>query len=185
MKVAFIVYDGFNLFELAGVLEPLERLLQGGYLEGLTWDFCSLQGTATDKCGLELASLRRPESLSGYDAVVVPGGPGIQALLDDRAFLDWLRTARSAGWKVAVSTGSLALGSAGLLDGRKATTHPGAVQMLAPFCREATTERIVEDGDCITAGAAGASLELGLYLCRRWASDEADMAVRYEMDYRG
>lgn len=185
MKVAFILYDRFNLFELAGVLEPLERLAQGGYLEGLEWHFCSLQAKATDKGGLEVSSLQRPESLAGYDAVVVPGGPGLEGLLGDAAFLDWLRTAEPARWKVAVSTGSLALGSAGLLKGRKAATHPDAVQMLSPYCREATSERIVEDGDCITAGAVGASLDLGLYLCRRWASDEADVAIRYAMDYRG
>jgi cyclohexyl-isocyanide hydratase len=185
MKVAFIVYDGFNLFELAGVLEPLERLVHGGYLDGLEWHFCSLQVKAAGKGGLEVSSLRRPESLAGYDAVVVPGGPGLQGLLDDAPFLDWLRTAEPVRWKVAVSTGSLALGSAGLLKGRKAATHPDAVHLLAPYCREATSERILEDGDCITAGAVGASLDLGLYLCRRWGSDEADVAIRYAMDYRG
>lgn len=185
MKAAFVVYEGFNLFELAGVLEPLERLVQGGHLEGLEWAFCSLGNEAVAKGGLRLSALERPASLGTYDAVVVPGGPGVKHLLQDGEFLDWLRTAATVGWKVSASVGSLLLGAAGLLEGKRAATHPDAAGILAPFCREVSTEGIVEDGGCITAASAGTAVDLGLYLCRRWAGDEADLAVRYAMGYRG
>ena len=186
MKVAFVLYDGFNMFELAGILEPLERLRQGGYLEGLSWSFCSWrEEEATDKGGLVAGSLERPDSLSGYDVVAVPGGPGVGRLLADSDFLEWLRTARHARSKVAVSSGVLLLGAAGFLEGRLATTHPEASEDLARYCREVSDDRIVEDGDCLTARGAGAATDLGLHLCRRWAGDEADLAIRYAMDYQG
>ena len=53
------------------------------------------------------------------------------------------------------------------------------------MCKEVLTDRIVADGDCITAGAVTASIDLGLYLCREWAGDEAAVLIRYKMDYRG
>ncbi len=185
MKVAFVVYDGFNVFELAGILEPMERLRQGGYLDGLEWSFCAQHEAVRDKGGLQVASLERPESLGGFDMVVVPGGPGIGRLLEDQGFIDWVRTAHPARCKVGVSTGSLILGAAGFLEKKEATTHPEAAELLAGYCRALSTERIVEDGDCITSSGAGTATELGLYLCRKWAGDEADVAIRYAMDYRG
>ena len=185
MKIAFVIYDGFNVFELAGIREPLERLRDGGHLPGLEWSFCSRRRKAVDKGGLEVSSLETPTDFSGYDAVAVPGGPGVRRLMEDRGFLDWLATSGNTRWKIAVSSGSLLLGAAGLLKGRTVTTHPDAIGLLAPFCKEAVSERIVEDDGCITSGGAGTATDLGLYLCRRWAGDEADLAVRYEMDYRG
>jgi transcriptional regulator GlxA family with amidase domain len=185
MKVAFVLYDGFNMFELAGILEPMERLRQGGYLESLSWSFCARREEVTDKGGLVVRSLERPDSLSGFDVVVVPGGPGVGRLLADRDFLDWFRTAKSAHSKVAVSSGALLLGAAGFLEGRLATTHPEAAEDLARYCRGVSDERIVEDRDCLTSRGAGAATDLGLHLCRRWAGDEADLAIRYAMDYRG
>ena len=185
MTIAFVIYDGFNLFELAGILEPLERLRDGGHLPGLEWRFCSRRQMAVDKGGLKLADLESPSDLSGFDAVAVPGGPRVKEMLEDGDFLAWLATAGNVRWKIALSSGSLLLGAAGLLEDRIATTHPDAVALLKPFCKEAVTERIVEDGGCITSAGAGTAIDLGLYLCRRWAGDEADLAVRYAMDYRG
>ena len=186
MKVAFVLYEGFNVFELAGILEPIQRLRQEGYMEALSWSFCSRHEEVRDKSGLAMKSLERPDSLSGFDVVVVPGGPGVGRLLaEDSDFLAWFRTSEPVRCKVAVSSGALLLGVAGFLEHRLATTHPEAAEDLARYCREVSDERIVEDGECLTGRGAGAATDLGLHLCRRWAGDEAGLAIRYAMDYRG
>ena len=123
--------------------------------------------------------------LSVYDAIIVPGGKGSRELMHEKDFIEWIQTAKNIPWKISVCTGSLILGAAGFLHGKIATTHFDAYDMLKPFCKEVTTDRIVEDGDCITAGAVTSSIDLGLYLCRKWAGGEADLMIRYKMDYKG
>ena len=110
-----------------------------------------------------------------YDAVIIPGGKGTRELMHDEAFLEWIKTAKNIPLKISVCTGSLIMGAAGFLQGKKATTHFDALELLAPYCKEVVDSRIVEDGDCITAGAVSSSIDLGLYLCRKWAGDEADI----------
>jgi cyclohexyl-isocyanide hydratase len=185
MKIAFIIFNGITWLDLAGVYEPVSRLRHSGYLPDLSWDFCAHTGTVEDTGGLRIVPTMTGNSLAGYDAIIVPGGKGTRDLMHDDAFISWIRTAADAKWKISVCTGSLLLGAAGFLRGRKATTHFDAYELLAPYCDSVEHKRIVEDGDCITAGAVTSSIDLGLYLCRKWAGDEADIMIRYKMDYKG
>ena len=185
MKIAFIIFDGITWLDLAGVYEPVTRLRHMDYLPNLQWDICGLRDGAVDAGGLKILATRTGGSLEGYDAIIVPGGRGSRECIHDNQFIDWIRTAAPATWKISVCTGSLILGAAGFLQGRRATTHFDAHDLLAPYCKSVESDRIVEDGDCITAGAVSASIDLGLYLCRKWAGDEADIMIRYKMDYKG
>jgi transcriptional regulator GlxA family with amidase domain len=103
--------------------------------------------------------------------------------MHEPAFLDWLRTAASVPLKASVCTGSLLLGAAGFLSGKRATTHPGAVAELAPLCAEVRQERIVDAGDVITAGGVTAAIDLGLHLVERLAGPDARERVARQMDY--
>jgi transcriptional regulator GlxA family with amidase domain len=185
MKIAYIIFDGITILDLSGVYEPVCRLKYAGYLPDLSWDFCALTPTAEDHGGLKIIPNQIKNDLSAYDAIIVPGGKGTRDLIANEAFISWIKTAQNVPWKISVCTGSLILGAAGFLKGKKATTHFDAYDLLKPFCREVVTDRIVEDGDCITAGAVTTSIDLGLYLCRKWAGDEADIIIRYKMDYKG
>ncbi len=185
MRIAYIVFNGINWLDLAGVYEPVSMLRSTGYIPDLQWDICSWTPEASDDGGLTIKPGFIRNELSGYDAIIVPGGKGTRALMKDDSFLDWLRTARPDALKISVCTGSLLLGAAGFLRGKKATTHFRSYEALSPYCEEVSHARIVDEGDCITAGAVTASLDLGLYLCRKWAGDDADVYIRHIMDYRG
>lgn len=77
------------------------------------------------------------------------------------------------------------MGAAGFLQNRKATTNFQEYDALKPYCAEVLTDRIVNDGNTITAGAVSASIDLGLYLCALWAGEEAARDIRNRIDYRG
>jgi transcriptional regulator GlxA family with amidase domain len=92
------------------------------------------------------------------DVLVVPGGFGTRALLEDAAVLAWIRASAAAARRVtSVCTGSLLLARAGLLAGRRATTHWGALDLLAQIDPTVTVDRearVVEDGIVTSAGVA-------------------------------
>ena len=84
---------------------------------------------------------------------------------------------------VSVCTGSLLLGAAGLLEGRRATTHPSAYDLLKPYCDEVVETRIVHDGNVITGGGVSTSIDLGLYLISYFAGEAALNSVKKQIDY--
>lgn len=185
MKLAYIIFDGITWLDLIGIYDPLTRLRSLGYIPELSWDICSFVETAQDNFGLSMQPSVIKKPLSGYDAIIVPGGHGTRQLIFDEPFLDWLKTANEAKCKISVCTGSLLLGAAGFLKTKKATTHFTEYETLKSYCREVTTDRIVEDGDTITAAAVTSSIDLGLYLCNKWAGPDAANTIRKRMDYHG
>ena len=185
MKIAYILFDRITLLDFIGIYDPISRLKSMKYLPDLSWDICAYQPTIKDGFGLEMVSQKVKESLADYDAIIVPGGFGTRALRFDEGFIDWLKTGTSAQYKISICTGSLLLGAAGFLKNKKATTNFNEYETLAPYCTEVMEERIVEDGEVITAGAVSSSIDLGLYLCEKWAGAGAREAIRKKMAYHG
>ncbi len=85
--------------------------------------------------------------------------------------------------KVSVCTGALLLGAAGFLRGRRATTHPNALKELEPYCGTVVRERVVDEGDVITAGGVACAIDAGLHLVQKLAGAEARARIAAEMDY--
>lgn len=185
MKIAYILFNGITWLDLAGIYDPLSRLKQLQYLPGLEWEFCAFTSVVQDPYGLQIVPTQVGGSLKAYDILIIPGGHGTRTLQKDTGFVQWLQTAAEAKYKISICTGSLLLGAAGFLKDKKATTHFGEYDTLRSYCREVSQDRIVEDGSVITAGAVSASLDLGLYLCRKWAGEKAAEEIRRKMDYRG
>lgn len=105
-----------------------------------------------------------------FDALVVPGGPGVDTALNDRALVDFLASrAGDAVVTAGVSSGVLLLGAAGLLRGRRATTHPDILERLEPFeVLEAVRARLVVGDDGVwSAGAPAAGVDVALTLLER------------------
>ena len=75
------------------------------------------------------------------------------------------------------------LGAAGFLKGQRATTHPSAYRELAPYCAEVVKERVVDEGDIITARGVASALDMGLHVVQRLAGAEARARVAAQMDY--
>ncbi|HUR10868.1 MAG TPA: DJ-1/PfpI family protein [Flavitalea sp.] len=182
LKIAFILFDGITWLDLIGIYDPISRLRHMGYLPDLQWDFCARTERVGDHFGATFCSTKNPDKLSGYDVLIIPGGYGTRSLQTNPSFIDWLKTGADARYKISICTGSLLLGAAGFLKGKTATTHFSEYTGLGNYCT-VSTERIVEDGDVITAGAVSSSLDLGIYLCEKWVSREAADSIRGRMDY--
>ena len=183
MKIAYIVFNGVTWLDFIGVYDAVSRLKSMGYVKDLSWDICSYTETVVDNFDLKIIpDLVRPP-LNNYNAIIVPGGHGTRTLINDADFLNWISTAKDVEYKMSVCTGSLLLGAAGFLRTKKATTNFLEYETLRPYCAEVLTDRLVIDGNVITAGAVSSSLDLGLYLCEKWAGTKAREAIQERMDY--
>ena len=184
MRIAYVLYNELTLLDFVGFYDPVSRLRRLGHLPNLSWELCATHARVIDNHGTVLHIDRIQPDLSDYDVVYVPGGFGSRALLTDVGFLDWLRTAAGVPRLVSVCTGSLLLGAAGLLQGRRATTHFNEYDRLAPYVAEVVREELVHDGPVLTGGAVAAALPLGIYLAAQLAGPEAAVAIQASMNYR-
>ncbi|MEO7726865.1 MAG: DJ-1/PfpI family protein [Burkholderiales bacterium] len=183
MKAAFLVFDGMTALDFIGFYDPLTRLKSMKIMPDFEWRICSMTPYVNDDRGLRFAANPADEPLDAYDMIVVPGGFGTRRLQHDAEFIAWLQTAQRAPLKASVCTGALLLGAAGFLQGRRATTHPNAYTELAPYCATVVKERIVDEGDVITARGVSSAIDLGLHLVQKLAGTEARDRVAAQMDY--
>ena len=183
MEVGFVIYDGMTALDFIGVYDPVTRLNTMGILPDLRWEVCARSMTVEDGSGLAFIPSKVGQSLQAFDMIIVPGGYGSRKLVNDAAFVEWLKTAVSCRFKVSVCTGALLLGAAGFLAGKTATTHRSAFNDLKPLCASVVDQRIVDEGDLITARGVASSIDLGLYLCEKFAGREAAERIRHQMDY--
>ena len=119
------------------------------------------------------------------DLICVPGGAGMNALLNDEETLDFVRRqASEARYVTSVCTGSLVLGAAGLLQGKRATTHWMSLPMLAAFGCEPVAERVVVDGKIlITGGGVTAGIDFALTVAGEWFGAEAARRIQLGIEY--
>ena len=118
------------------------------------------------------------------DIVLVPGGPGQEQQMADRPVHQWLREADTASsWTTSVCTGSLILAAAGLLAGRKATSHWLALDALPAYGVEPVSRRVVLDGKYITAAGVSAGIDMALELAGRIAGGPAAQAIQLMIEY--
>ena len=185
MKIAYILFDGITYLDFIGIYDPISRIQSKGFMDNISWDLCTHQDSEeiSDSLGLTMKVDKIRPDLSAYDMIIIPGGLGTRKLQFDKGFNDWLRTAENVIYKASVCTGSLLLGSAGFLKERIATTHFNEYETLKPYCKTVIKERIVEDGNIITAGAVGTSLDLGLYICNKLVGAEKTEIIRKSMNY--
>jgi len=183
MKLAYIIFDGITWLDLIGIYDPISRLKSMKYLPDLSWDICSTAESAKDNFGLEIKATRINKPLTGYDAIIIPGGHGTRSLQTDTSFLRWIKTAEQSPYKISICTGSLILGAAGFLKNKTATTNFLEYDTLKQYCSKVSTEKIVDDENVITAGAVSNSINLGLYLCNKWAGEEAAKEIKKRIDF--
>ncbi|SNB76433.1 cyclohexyl-isocyanide hydratase [Arboricoccus pini] len=134
--------------------------------------------------GLILAPDQTLASALPYDVICVPGGVGVNALLDDQSILTFLRAqAETARFVTSVCTGSLVLGAAGLLTGRQATTHWASHDLLAAFGARPTAARVVRDGKFFTGGGVTAGIDMALTVVAEIFDQATAEAVQLALEY--
>lgn len=172
--------------DFVGFYDPITRLKSMNIMPDFEWRICSNRREVADDrgaTGMCMLADSVMEPLGGYDLLYVPGGMGTRTLQHDAAFMDWIGTAAPVKLKVSVCTGALLLGAAGFLKGRRATTHPGALKELAPYCGTVLTDRIVDEGEVITGSGVATSLDLGLHVVEKLAGPDARERVAKQMCY--
>ncbi|MFF5183581.1 DJ-1/PfpI family protein [Streptomyces sp. NPDC000345] len=180
MQIAIVVYDRFTALDVVGPYEMLSRA------PGAETVFVAKEAgpVRTETGALALIAERALSEVPAPDVVVVSGGPGQSALMDDAHLLDWLRAAdATSAWTTSVCSGSLLLAAAGLLRGRRATSHWLALERLAAFGAEPTGERVVFDGKYVTAAGVSSGIDMGLALLGRIAGDDHARAVQLGTEY--
>ncbi|MFE6332221.1 DJ-1/PfpI family protein [Streptomyces sp. NPDC057806] len=180
MQIAIVLFDRFTALDAVGPYETLGRLP-----DAETVFVAERTGPVRSDTGnLAFTADRTLAEVPGPDIVIVPGGPGQTPQMENAALLDWLRAADATStWTTSVCTGSLLLAAAGLLRGRRATSHWLALDHLTRFGAEPTGERVVLDGKYVTAAGVSSGIDMGLTLLGRIAGDEHAQAVQLLTEY--
>lgn len=180
MKIAILIFDRLTALDAIGPYEVLSRLPGAE----LTFVASEAGEKRTDTGRLGLSADASLDELSDPDVVLIPGGEGTRPLLHDERVLEWVREAdRSSRWTTSVCTGSLVLGAAGLLEGRRATSHWAYREALRDYGAEPVAERVVEDGKLITAAGVSAGIDMALTLASRIAGEDVAKAIQLGIEY--
>jgi transcriptional regulator GlxA family with amidase domain len=179
-RIAILIFDELTALDAIGPYEVLSRI------PGVELRFVAKEaGTKrTDTGALGVEADLALGDLVDPDVVLVPGGQGNRPLLDDAEVLDWLRTAHEGTtWTTSVCTGALVLAAAGILDGRRATTHWAYMERLASLGAEPVSERVVEDGKIMSAAGVSAGIDMALTLAARMAGEVVAQAIQLGIEY--
>jgi putative intracellular protease/amidase len=180
MDIAILIYPRFTALDAIGPYEVLSRLPDAKVT--FVAEHASPQRTDTTQLAV-LADATIGE-LPHPDIVLVPGGPGQAALMQDGPVHEWLRTAHETStWTTSVCTGSLILAAAGLLDGKRATSNWQAIEQLRSLGADAVEERVVFDGKLATAAGVTAGLDMALQLAARIGGDQLAQAIQLGLEY--
>lgn len=179
MQIAILLYDRLTALDAVGPYEVLSRIPGAEVL------FVGERvGMVRAEVGLGLTVDHALVDVPRPDVVVVPGGWGQVDLMSDGPVQRWLRaTDATSSWTTSVCTGSLLLAAAGLLAGRRATTHWLATEQLATWGAEPSTDRVVRDGKYLTAAGVSSGLDLALELAGLLAGDQVAQAVQLGIEY--
>ncbi|OEH85351.1 thiamine biosynthesis protein ThiJ [Desulfuribacillus stibiiarsenatis] len=183
MRIAFVLFHGMTMLDFIGFYDCVTRLKTMGFIKDLSWDTCALTPTVRDDRGIEMKIDKQNADLSEYDMIFIPGGMATRQLIHDETHIEWLKKARYVRYIVSVCTGSLLLGAADILRGKRATTHPNAYSLLESYDVVVNKKRIVFEDNIITAGGVAASIDLGLFICELLAGYDARSVIQKQMDY--
>ncbi len=179
LRSGMLVFPDMTQLDLTGPYEVLARLPGAETL--LLWKDLS---PVRSEHGLTLLPMATFASCPPLDLVLVPGGAGINPLLEDQEVLAFLRhAAAGARYVVGVCTGSLVLGAAGLLRGRRAATHWMSRELLRAFGAEPAVDRVVVDGNVFTGGGVTAGIDVALAVAAEIAGRAAAEAIQLAIEY--
>lgn len=179
MKIAILVFDELTALDAVGPYEVLHFLPDAK----VHW-VAKRKGAHRCDGGLSLVADYTLDEVREADLLLVPGGFGARALQRDQQVLDWLRAVDETTQTTAtVCTGSILLGAAGLLRGRRATTHWAFYDQLAQHGVTPVAERVVRDGKYASAAGVSAGIDLALTLALELAGEERASGIQLAIEY--
>ncbi|MBV9300782.1 MAG: DJ-1/PfpI family protein [Acidobacteriaceae bacterium] len=179
LQIGSLLFEGFDQMDVTGPFEVLSRIPNSTHRI-----FAKTLTPMRDIRGLRLVPDAMLAEAHQLDLLHVPGGFGQEALMEDTDLLDWVRRqAQGARYVFSVCTGALICGAAGLLKGRRATTHWSALHLLPYFGAIPCDERLVVDGKLVCAGGVTAGIDGALRVAAALRGDEAAQIIQLQMQY--
>ena len=179
LNIGFLLFPRLTQLDLTGPYEVFSRL--PGARVRLVWK--TLEPVRADT-GIGMLPDTTLAECPPLDLVCVPGGPGVAALMEDAEILDFLRRQTAgARYVTSVCTGALVLGAAGLLRGKRATTHWASRDFLPAFGAVPVEGRVVRDGNLFTGGGVTAGIDFALAIIAEIAGPEAAQAIQLGIEY--
>ena len=178
LQIGSLLFEGLDQIDLTGPFEVLSRIPNSTYrVYGKTAD------TVRDYRGLLITPDAVIADAPQLDVLHIPGGFGQEALMDDTVVLDWIRQQSGKARIFSVCTGALICGAAGLLMGRRATTHWASFHLLRYFGATPVNERVVIDDDWIFAAGVTSGIDGALRLAAELRGEEVAQGIQLFMEY--
>jgi cyclohexyl-isocyanide hydratase len=178
-RMGLLLFPKITQLDLAGPYEVFSRMPRTGV--HLLWKDAQ---PIRSEWGLELRPDTSFDECPALDVFCVPGGPGTFELLGDDVVVNAIKTiAQRSRFVTSVCTGAFLLGAAGLLAGKRATTHWASRELLREFGAIPDEGRIVVDGNLITSGGMTAGIDFGLHIAAQLVDDEAAKEIQLGMEY--
>jgi cyclohexyl-isocyanide hydratase len=179
LLVGSLMFDGMDQIDLTGPFEVLSRVPNSTYRT-----YAKTASPVRDLHGLRLIPDATLGQAPPLDVLHVPGGSGQEALMEDHDVIAWLhKQAAGARYVFSVCTGALLCGAAGLLKGRRATTHWSCLQLLPYFGATSVNERVVTDANYIFAAGVTAGIDGALRLAAELRGEKVAQAIQLDMVY--
>ena len=179
-NVGFVIFPELTQLDFTGPQQVLARLPQS-----VMRIIAKSASPVPSDSGLSLVPTHTFENCPRLDLICVPGGStGVVRAMGDRETIEFIRRkSTSAKYVTSVCTGAFILGAAGLLKGRRATTHWAFTELLPLVGATYEKARIVKDGNVITAGGVTSGIDFGLNMVADIAGETAAQAIQLGLEY--
>ncbi len=179
LQIGSLLFEGLDQIDLTGPFEVLSRIPNSTYRI-----YSKAGAPARDIKGLRIAPDAALEDAPPLDVLHIPGGFGQEAMMEDAEVLEWVaRHAAHAQIVFSVCTGALICGAAGLLVGKRATTHWASFHLLPIFGAIAVDERVVEDGKLVFAAGVTAGIDGALTVAAKLRGQAVAESIQLYMQY--
>jgi transcriptional regulator GlxA family with amidase domain len=179
MKILILLFDNYTALDVIGPYEVLSRLPNSKvYFVG------NENRIYQDSYGLQMVADSSLDEHSEADILLIPGGFGIDNLFKNKKIIEWIQKINiTTSWTVSVCSGSLLLAEAGLLNGKKCTTHWRRKEQLNKYDVMVENERYVHDGKTITSAGVSAGIDMALYLVSKICGDQMAKIFQLAIEY--
>src|SRR5437588_3543295 len=179
LNIGFVLFPNLTQLDFTGPLQVLHRLP-----DSKTHIVARTRDPVPSDCGLSLVSTATFADCVPLDLICVPGGFGVSGAIADAATIDFVRqTGARAKYVTSVCTGAFVLGVAGLLKGRRATSHWAYADLLPLVGAKHEKARVVIDGNVITAGGVTSGIDFGLTVIAKIAGESTAKRIQLGMEY--
>ena len=179
MKIVILVFDNYTALDIVGPYEVLARIPDSEILF-----LAEKKGIYKDRYGLGLSVEHSIDEISSADVLLIPGGGGINELVENHKILDWvIEMDQHTEWTTSVCTGSLLLGAAGLLKNKKATTYWKRISQLKEYAAVPLESRYIQDGKIITSAGVSAGIDMALFLVSKMLGEKTAKAIQVQIEY--